>query len=216
VLLVVLNLGVASWWALRPAPATPAAVAVSNAPSLKLLDEVPVRARDQAVAPAAAPAAQAVAPEPAASTRCTTFGPFSDAPALARATDWLRPQVRKLQVREASTGGRGWRVWLPPLADRDAAQAMASRIVAAGFNDYYIIPTGDEANSIALGRYGNEQSAQQHAAALKAAGFEARAEALGAKLYWIDVDAATTLDPAVAREQIRAPQARALDCAQLG
>jgi hypothetical protein len=216
VLLVVLNLGVASWWALRPAPAAPGATSVSNAPALRLLGEVPVRARVEPIASIAAPATQATVPGPTAVAHCVTFGPFNDAAALAHATDWLQPQVRKLQVREASAGSRGWRVWLPPLADRDTAQATATRIAAAGFSDYYIVPTGDEANSIALGRYGNAQAAQQHAAALQAAGFEARAEALGATVHWIDVEAAATLDPAVARAQTRAPQSRMLECANPG
>ena len=216
VLLVVLNLGAASWWALRPAPEAAGATSVSEAPALKLLGEVPVRSRIEPVAPIATPAAQATVPGPTTAARCMTFGPFNDAAALAHATDWLQPQVRKLQVREASAGGRGWRVWLPPLADRDAAQAMATRIAAAGFSDYYIVPTGGEANGIALGRYGNAQSAQEHAAALQAAGFEARAEALGATVHWVDVEAAATLDPAVARAQTRAPQARTLECAKRG
>lgn len=219
VLLVVLNLGVASWWALRPVPVAPIASSVSNAPVLRLLGEAPVRSRIESaapVAPVAAPAPQATVPGPTAATRCMTFGPFDDAAALAHATDWLQPQVRHLRVRDASAGGRGWRVWLPPLADRDAAQAMATRIAAAGFSDYYIVPAGDEANGIALGRYGNAQSAQEHAAALQAAGFEARAEALGATVHWVDVEAAATLDPAVARAQTRAPQARTLECAKQG
>lgn len=218
VLLVVLNLGVASWWALRPAPQAPGPAAVSNAPALRLLGEVPARARVESVAPVASIAApaQPAVPEPAAVAHCMTFGPFSDTAALAHATDWLQPRVRKLRVRGASTGGRGWRVWLPPLADRDTAQSMATRIAAAGFNDYYIVPTGDEANGIALGRFGSERTARQHAAALQAAGFPARAEALGATVRWIDVDAAATLDLAAARTQTRAPQARMLDCVKPG
>jgi hypothetical protein len=214
VLLVVLNLGVASWWALRPAPTAPSA-AVSIGPRLQLVSEVPKRARTEPIAAATAPPAQPDAAAPAVTVHCMTFGPFGDDAALAGAADWLRPRVRTLQVRDTSTGGRGWRVWLPPLADRDAAQAMATRIVAAGFSDHYIVPAGDDANSIALGRYGNEQAAQQHAAALQAAGFEARAEALGATAHWIDVEVAATFDAAVARTQTRAPQARALDCTTL-
>jgi hypothetical protein len=219
VLLVVLNLGVGSWWVLRPSPAITPPAAAPNAPALRLLDEVPSRARVEPVATAtptaAPPPHDAATPGPAATMHCVTFGPFNDAAALAHATGWLQSRVRKLQVREVSAGRRGWRVWLSPLVDRDAAQAMAARIAAAGFSDYYIVPNGDEANSIALGRYGNEQAAQEHAAALQAAGFDAQAQALGATVHWIDVEAATTLDSAAARTQARAAEARALDCANL-
>ena len=150
-----------------------------------MLGEVPERTRATSVAPIAAPATPAAEEAPTASGLCMAFGPFSDAATLAQATDWLQARVGKLQVRQASTPGRGWRVWLPPLSDRDAARAMAARIVAAGFSDYYIVPTGDEANSIALGRYDNEQSAQQRAVALQDAGFAAQAAALGTTVSWI-------------------------------
>jgi hypothetical protein len=219
-LLLVLNLGVATWWALRPEPSAAAVVpALPTAPRLQLLDEARPRTVVPAVVATPAPASTS-APAPAAETaappgRCIAFGPFADAAALSRAQALLQPRVTTLRVRRASAGGRGWRVWLPALADREAAQAMAARIVAAGFDDYYVVPNGDEANSIALGRYGNEASAQQRTAALRAAGFPAQAEALGAPVSWIDVDVPAGFDAGAARTQAAAAQARPLDCAKL-
>ena len=215
VLLLVLNLGVATWWALRPATAlSPMIGAPTGAPRLLLLREAPQPAR--AVTVATTPA---VAPEPATliatPRRCVAFGPFTDAMTLAQASATLQPQVVRLHVREAPTTGHGWRVWLPPLADHDAAQAMAARIAAAGFKDYYIVPGGDEGNSIALGRYGNAEAAQRRQTALQAAGFPAQSEALGGAARWIDAVVATTFDADTARSRIGAPYARPLDCARL-
>ena len=66
--------------------------------------------------------------------------------------------------------GRGWRVYLPPLATAEEATATAGRISAAGFRDYFIVREGAEANSVALGRFGSETAARRHADALNAAG----------------------------------------------
>lgn len=214
VLLLVLNLGVATWWALRPAPlpsATP--VTTAGAPRLTLLREVasPVHL----AAPAAKPdVAIDILPSaaPAAARRCMTFGPFTDAVLLASARTLLQSQVAQLQVRQAAASAHGWRVWLPPLADRVAAQAMAARITAAGFKDYYIVGKGDEANSIALGRFGNEESARRQQAALVAAGIDAQAESLAEPASWIDVMATDALDADALRVRIHALQARPLDC----
>ncbi len=215
VLLLVLNLGVGMWWALRPAttsPPTPTPAVPTGAPRLLLLREAPQPAR--AVAVATTPAAPAPATMIATARRCVAFGPFTDAMTLAQASATLQTQVMRLHVREAPTTGHGWRVWLPPLADHDAAQAMAARITAAGFKDYYIVPGGDEGNSIALGRYGNAEAAQRRQSALQAAGFPAQSEALGAAARWIDVVVTTTFDADNARSRIGAPYARPLDCAR--
>lgn len=214
VLLLVLNLGVGMWWALRPAttsPPTPGGP--MGAPRLLLLREAPQPAR--AVTVATTPAAPAPSTMIATARRCVAFGPFTDAMTLAQASAKLQLQVARLHVREASTTGHGWRVWLPPLADHDAARAMAARIAAAGFKDYYIVPGGDEGNSIALGRYGNAEAAQRRQSALQAAGFPAQSEALGGAARWIDVVVTTTFDADNARSRIGAPYARPLDCARL-
>lgn len=218
VLLLVLNLGVATWWALRPAPTPPSATVLpGNAPRLQLLGEVsrhtqiPITVAAPVIAPMTATGGT-TAPTPDAAQRCVTFGPFTDAAALANARLTLQPQVTRLQVRQATASGRGWRVWLPSLPDREAAQAMATRIAAAGFKDYYIVSDGDAPNSIALGRYGNEAAAQHQQSALQAAGIPARVEALGGVTNWIDVTATSVFDADSTRRKIGAGQARPLDC----
>ena len=73
---------------------------------------------------------------------------------------------------EADAGG--WRVFLPPLASVEDAEALAARIGESGFSDYLVIREGAEMNSVALGRYGTREAAQRRIAALQAAGFPAR------------------------------------------
>lgn len=228
VLLIVLNAGVALWWATRPVPIPAQATDArsdgqdSGIARLQLLREVPRSAL--ALRPAPAPAipppvaTPAATPDASAAQRCYALGPFTDAATLAAARAQLQPRVAAMRTREVPVSApRGWRVVIPSLADRAAAQAMTERIKAAGFDDYLIVPDGDEANSIALGRYGGEGSARQREAALQAAGFQAQAQPLGATARsWLDISVAdSSFDPARAQRSTGAAQASALDCATL-
>jgi len=240
VLLLMLNLGVALWWALRPAPAAETAYRPAEGIArLQLLREAPARASAPARTPPLVPsgppaeATATPAPTPAPATadaddapaaasvesRCFSFGPYADAAVLATARTRLSSLgALRANARETISAARGWRVFLPAQPDRAAAEAMADRIRAAGFDDYLIVPAGDEANSIALGRYGSERGARQREAALRAAGFEAQAQPIGdaATQHWLDVATGRTFDAAAARRATGAAQANPLDCAALG
>lgn len=235
VLLLVLNVGVATWWALR----TPAAPAAAYEPppgvaKLQLVDETravaaprpaaatpppapPPKPTSNAPAVAATSAPAQPAPPPPDAARCYSVGPFNDASAAANARDLLLAVSTKVVPREQSTGSaRGWRVYLPAAATLEEAQATAQRISAAGFNDFFVVRQGGEANSIALGRYRNEDAARRRAQTLTAAGFAARAEPLGdgRTTVWLDLVANDNFDPARAQAAVLAP-ARPLDCARI-
>jgi len=239
VLLVILNLGVALWWLARddvpPAVAqveSPAGVARLQlaremiaagdaAPSPRTGAPAAVEAGEQASAGQAAEVAtEAPAASDAAPLQCYALGPFTDADELATARRQLQPRVARLHVREIpATTRRDWRVWLPPQADRAAAQALVARITAAGFGDYYIVASGGEANGIALGLYGSEASARRREAALHAAGFaDVRAEPVGdapaVDASWIDVAASGPLAAADAAA-LGAARLEPLDCADV-
>jgi len=223
VLLAVLNLGVAAWWLLRPdAPPATVAETPSGIARLQLLSErpgprpAPVPAPSDTTVAAETGTADAAPTPPAAVERCYSFGPFADAAALAAGQAALRPGALRLRTRETREGGgRGWRVYLPAAADRAAANANADKLKAAGFTDLLVVGDGTEANSVALGRFSSEPRAQQHAQALRAAGFEAKAEALGEvrTASWIDLAAAEGFDAAAARRTSGAAQSRTVDCA---
>jgi cell division septation protein DedD len=229
VLLVVLNLGAAAWWLLHTdAPATETAEPPSGVARLSLVSEHPElrpapapAAVDDAVAPSAAEPAVAAdvppPPPPPSNDTCLRLGPFADAAAAGQAQTALRGGATRLAIREqAQPAGRdrGWRVYLPPAADRSAADAAAGRLRAAGFTDLLVVGNGTEANSIALGRFSTEDRARQHAAALRAAGFEAKAEALGEtrSAFWVELAVAGPADAGALRRRVGAAQARPMDC----
>lgn len=225
VLLVVLNLGVALWWALRSdAPPAPAEDAPSGIARLQLLSERPELRPAPTPTPVTAstdtPAPPTPAPQPSASTapeRCYSAGPFADTAALDAARAALAPMASRVRSRELrETGGRGWRVYLPAAADRAAADTNAQRLRAAGFTDLVVVGDGAEAHSVALGRFSTEARARAHAGALQAAGFAAKAEALGEtrSRYWLDLAAGPTFDPNRAR-RAAGTSLRSTDCAGL-
>ena len=203
VLLLVANLGVAAWWLLRAPPAPPALPTLpAGTPGLQLASEAPAK---RAVA----------APVADTAPQCLAFGPFADAATLAHARAALQPRVAHLQPRSEGVV-RGWRVWIAPQADHAAAQALAQRIAAAGFADYYVVSTGAEAHGIALGRFGAEAGARQHAQALQAAGFAAQAEPLPSTgPQWLDVATGAGFDAEAARAASGAPESRAIPCTGL-
>ncbi len=230
VFLLMLNLGVAAWWlggaGLRVATAAP--LADASQPGLRLVGE-PVAPESVVAPPASAPPAvppaatvTAAAEEPAvpaapvaAAALCLSFGPFDDVAARDAARPRLQGLAQKLVPRDAQAkSARGWRVYLPPLASRDAAQEVIEKMKAAGLNDWYIIATGNEANSIALGRYGSEESARRRQSQLAGKGFTARAEPLSdtPPQWWLD--ARFPADSTLATLAEIAPS-RSLDCARL-
>ena len=235
VLISVLNIGVAAWWIARdPAPPPTPVEPAPGVARLQLVGET-APATTQAPAPRTTTTAAAVPASPSTNAptapdiasalvaqQCFSFGPFASAQAASAASAKLQPSTQKVIVREqgAITSPRGWRVFLPPLASLEEAQATARRIAAAGFNDFIVVREGAETNSVALGRYRNEEGARARARTLTAAGFAARVEPVGqvadgATTTWLDVIADEAFDPRSAQATIAATQHRKLDCATL-
>lgn len=196
--------------ALRDATAVAPNTAAATPPPAPTPTPAPVAAAVEA------PAAETAAPL-AKATRCYSFGPFENADMASSARRYLQPLAQRIAMREQRTApARGWRVLLPPQPSREQAQALAQRIAAAGFNDYFVVADGAEANAIALGRYRTEDAARKRAQSLNAAGFAAQAEALGdaRASTWLDVAAGEGFDPDAAQAAI-AIQRRSLDCAKM-
>ena len=220
VLFSLLNLGAAVWWIAHDPPPLPAAAQLQpGVARLQLVDETAAPAPPPAAAVAVSDAVSETPPATdgiaaAATQQCFSFGPFATSDAGAAAAAKLKPLVRTLATRaQATASPRGYRVYLPPQASREQAEAVAQRIGAAGFSDFLIVREGAEANSIALGRYRGEDAANKRAQALNAAGFAARIEALnGDAPVWLDVVAEPAFDPGRAQAAIAAEQFRKTDC----
>ena len=228
VLLIVLNLGVAAWWISRPAaqapvlPGQPAGVArlqllgesratVETAPAASVaIVPVPVVAQ----APAGATPATT-----AAATQCFSVGPFANDAAAIAATSRIAAQATTVRPRHVpGQQASGYNVLLPPQPDREAAQALAQRIGAAGFDDYLVVSGGEQDNGIALGRYRSREAAERRQAALKAAGFDAQLQAIGNEgpsQWWLDIAATQGVAGSRLEELAAASQSRPLDCAVL-
>ncbi|HZH43337.1 MAG TPA: SPOR domain-containing protein [Lysobacter sp.] len=215
VMLAALNLGTALWWATHaPPPPAPEAPLPAGVEPLQLADEARAAARPAASAAPAAPARAL-----AGAAHCFRLGPFDGRAAAEAALARLRPLASQVAVHQPpGTRARGWRVYLPPFASAEEAEAAAARVARAGFSDYFVVREGAEANALALGRFGSEPSARRHAEALQAAGFAAIAEPLGgaaAGTLWVDVAAGATLDAAHAQALAGAARRQSLDCAGL-
>lgn len=214
VVLLMLNLGVATWWLTRPAPE---AVAASDLPHMPGVPRLQL-AHEQEIAAAGADAADPIAAAPTAAVgHCASYGPFASAEAAVVAQQRIRPLAVRVRPRTEVAGPhRGWKVWLPPYASLEEVEGVAARVAAAGFNDRFVVREGRDANSLALGRFAAESAARQHAARLVAAGFPARAEPVGTGPvgHWLDV-AASADKAARVRSLAAAPEVRELDCAAL-
>ncbi|MBB4129744.1 cell division septation protein DedD [Xanthomonas campestris] len=147
--------------------------------------------------------------------RCASLGPYatrSDADAaLAR----VRGQATRTSVREDKDAGVGtFRVMLPNVGDRAAAQALVKRITAAGMGDYYVIAQGDN-TTVALGQYQSRERAERRQASLVSAGFPAQlvSSGTGQSRWWIDVR--STLTATALQGAAGAARQRSLDCAAL-
>jgi len=174
-----------------------------------------------ALPPPTAAATPVPAPAEVAKAQCFSIGPFADAAAADAARAKLQPLAQKLATRAqagTSNPSRGWRVYLPPAASAEAAQATAQRIRAAGFSDLFVMGGGGaDANGIALGRFRSEESARKRASSLSEAGFPARVEALGetASATWIDASTTTSNGDAL-RRAAGAQRWRTVSCGTLG
>jgi len=212
VLLLVLNLGVAIWWLLRPAlPIEEHRPAVGNATLLELVEAPAGPAEGVEAGPAEAPARDPADPVPEA---CHRLGPFSDSDAAAAALDRLAPQVVLARLRrEWPEAGQSWRVYHQG-ASVDAAVAAAQRIAEAGFDDYYVVRQGVDAGTVALGLYRSRARADARAGQLRTAGFVVRVSPVGGgdPAYWVEVAAPAGFDPARAASRVGADRAEELSC----
>lgn len=192
-LLVVMNLGALAWWALH-APSAPAAVPATdpNTPTLTLLSETEsAQRKGSSDEMAAAPVPDSATP------RCQSIGPFASPADVRRASDILSPLVGRIRQREATaTAATGYRVFVTALASRDAALDAARQLKAKGLNDYYVVTSGDQQNTISLGLFQDLANATTRRDDVRKLGFDARLEPKVGPVQqlWLDVTVAPDFD----------------------
>ena len=217
VMCVMLNLGAAGWWVWQPLASPAQTMVNAAAPSLQLVDEQPPAAAVDTAAPAepAVTPATVATPTVAAAAVCLRFGPFASSSARDAARARLQqagvePRPHDSPAREV----RGWKVYLPAQASREAALALAEKIKSAGVADLFVMTQGDDINSIALGRFGSESAAQRRQSELRGKGFPAQVAAIGG------IPAQTWLDAQLPQsahrvDLVRIAPAQPLDCSTL-
>ncbi|MGE8286513.1 MAG: SPOR domain-containing protein [Stenotrophomonas sp.] len=202
--------------AVTPAAAV-AAPAVARPEDAEPAASTPAPAKPTEAKPAEAVPPVAATPKPV--EHCASLGPFTDAAKAQAAQAALGADAQRPRVREVpgKSGSGSYRVFIPPAASREEAQATAKRIVEAGFSDYFVVSQGEEANAVALGQYRNREGAERRLATLVAAGFPARLAGGGNETpptWWLDV-ASSSASPATLMQRAGAAQQQSLDCARL-
>ncbi len=145
------------------------------------------------------PAAQkAAAAQPVTAAKCMEWGSFTlaDAPRAEKALEPLTLGPRLAQRRTEELAG--WWVFIPPQANRQAAQKKAAELKALGVDDYFIVQEdGEHRWALSLGVFRNEEAAQARLGTLRTQGVRsaqvARRETVVPKV-WLQVK---SVDPAL-------------------
>jgi hypothetical protein len=102
---------------------------------------------------------------------CVEWGGFAvaEAPRGEQALDPLALGTRLGQRRTEETAG--WWVFIPPQANRAAAQKKAAELKGLGIDDYFVVPEeGKTQWAISLGVFSTEEAARSRLEALRAKG----------------------------------------------
>ena len=110
---------------------------------------------------------------------CARAGGFEGRRAVAEAALWLQSQgAEVLEVRREEGRDSGpWRVYLPPFASREEAQAKLREIRSRGVRDIAVIRDGELANGVSFGVYREAANARRRVAALDRLGYAVRSQA---------------------------------------
>ena len=117
---------------------------------------------------------------PAPSAVCARAGGFEGRRVVAEAALWLQSRgAEVLEVRrDEGEGSSGpWRVYLPPFASREEAQAKLREIRSRGVRDIAVIRDGELANGVSFGVYRETANVQRRVAALERLGYAVRSQA---------------------------------------
>ncbi|MDR1349290.1 MAG: SPOR domain-containing protein [Zoogloeaceae bacterium] len=142
-----------------------------------LPDEAPA---DAALPPSEVTAAPAVLPSAVATVASVAPVP-SSAPVTAAVCiriNGLAPddavqlagQATILRLKATQLEANGWWVFIPPLADRAAAEKKAAELTQLGIRDFFIANNGAQQFAISLGIFSSEESAHRHLEELRGKG----------------------------------------------
>ncbi len=183
VLLSALNIAVAAWLFLGQPYAHVRGPTDPGVPELRLLSEMPA-AKDPSSA------SGALAADASHSYSCMTLGPFDTPQDLRDARQALGSQVARMRSRQEQTSQpTAWWVHLPAAASRTQALEQARQLANRNISDYFVVGSGDQANTVSLGLFRDPANARKRMGELVAAGFPARMSERTENVpeYWLDL-----------------------------
>ena len=142
---------------------------------------------------------------------CAHAGGFQGRRAVADAAIWLQSygaEVLEVRQQEHRTAG-SYRVYLPPFAGREEAEAKVREIRGRGVRDVAVIPGGDLANGISFGVYTKADNMHRRVDELDKLGYSVRSRAAGEEVteeYVIEARASGTSDALGAAWTARFPE----------
>jgi hypothetical protein len=190
VLLTALNIAVGAWLLLGQPYAHGGYPSDPGVTELRLLSEMP-EASPSAPPAVTPPAIAAAAASPRnLSYSCLALGPFATPQDLRNARQALAGQAMRMRSRqEQASQTSSWWVYLPAAGSRAQALEVARQLAARHINDYFVVSSGDQPNTISLGLFRDPANARKRRDEIVAAGFPAsmseRSESTPE--YWLDL-----------------------------
>lgn len=138
---------------------------------------------------------------PAERPTCLRGGGIEDRRVLAGAEEWLESRGAEVFAlrRERHRTPENFQVYLPPLADREAAAAAAREIHDRGVRDIDVIRTGRLENGISFGVYRVTENARRRVASLERLGYPVRTRKTGKVVHRYFLEARSTAHPEALR-----------------
>jgi hypothetical protein len=122
---------------------------------------------------------------------CTSIGPFADLAEASQAQASLREAGFSPQQRvEQGELWVGYWVSVQDLSSREVAEAAMQSLQSNDITDVYLMPGGENGQTLSLGVFSDHQRAQRRADQARALGLDARIEdrKRAGSVYWLDVE----------------------------
>jgi hypothetical protein len=99
---------------------------------------------------------------------CLEWGPFGDADRTRALADLEPLALGKLLTQRRIESSTAFWVYVPPLANKAAAETRAAVLRAAGVKDLFVVDSGRDRFAISLGNFRTEEAANAYLAELAA------------------------------------------------
>ncbi len=193
-LLLLLNVGLGMWGAWYKNAASEYARAPRppiNAEKMRLLSEPGVIPHPRTPAEPASEPLALIDSALSKQAACYTIGPFLTRDTALKASVKLRElNLASVPRSESQTTPSGYRVFLPTLMTRTAAEQKQKELNSLGIKDYSLIEAPEKKYGISLGIFSQAANAQKYRQELAKKGIKAELERLyPVSRHWLDLQA---------------------------